>query len=102
MVNWPSYWEDIQERAAASPPPNRQKLSLKAAADAQQVDFGGNGPGPSFRPPRPSAADREAALYIERMLDARDRRIEAQTRAYATDLRAWQFEVSNVEPLRRR
>jgi hypothetical protein len=102
MVNWPSYWEDIQERAAASPPPNRQKLSLRAAVGAQQVDFGDSGPGPSFRPPRPSDADREAALYMERILEARDRRIEVQTRSYAADLRAWQFEISNVEPLRKR
>lgn len=102
MVNWPSYWEDIQERAAASPPPNRQKLSLRAAAGAQQVDFGGNGPGPSYRPPRPSEADREAARHMERFLEARDRRIEAQTRALAADLVAWQNEIRDVEPLQRR
>jgi hypothetical protein len=100
-MNWPSYWEDIRERAAASPPPKRSKLAWKSAISAQRVEFGPGGPGPSHRTRGPSQADREAALYVQRVLEAKDRAIEARTRAYAADLCAWQNEIKDVEPLRR-
>ena len=101
-MNWPSMWEDIQDRAAESPPPERRKLSWKSSSNAQKVEFGSSGPGPSKRLRRPSQIDREAAQFLERLRERRATLIEARTRAYAADLRAWQSEIKDVQPLRRR
>jgi hypothetical protein len=95
-------WEDIQERAAASPPPNRRKLSWKVATSAQKVEFGPMGPGASRRLRGLSQSDREAAQYVKHLLEQRAKRIEARTREFQADLLAWQMEIRDVEPLQKR
>lgn len=115
-MNWPSYLEDIIDRALESPPSYKRKLPYEVAISAQRIDAAG---ARKARPTLPSM-DAETAKWLKELRARRADEIEADRRAKQAlkeklaaaeearqrkaegDARDWLKAVEDVEPLKRR
>lgn len=115
-MNWPSYWEDINDRALGSPPSKGRKVSYNAAISSQRMDSAG----PSMPRARKPFMDGETGQWLKELRARRAHEIEAarqakqllkqrlaaaaeaRKRREEADARDWQKFINDVEPLKRR
>lgn len=118
-MNWPSYFEDINDRATASPPTSGRKVGYQTLCSAQEVDLGATRQSrakPRIDPEVERLLTKEKERITEQRiakLKARERRQEAEARRLKedreaalarmqrseTDLLDWGRATSDVEPL---
>jgi hypothetical protein len=84
-MNWPSMLEDINDRATASPPPERRGLSFDVSISSQRIERGE----PRQRK-KPAGADDGAAEWLARYRKDQAAKQEAQAKKHAADIRARQ------------